>query len=95
MEWFQKTVGLSPEIQGKILLSILTIYTSVKDGGVLLTIRYLCEPRRRCDSEQGIWEDILKGFSKYENIDFAYPTQRSNPTQASRINKERKRSHEY
>jgi small-conductance mechanosensitive channel len=53
-----------------------TVYTSVKDCGVLLTIRYICEPRRRRDSEQGIWENILKEFSKYEDIDFAYPTQR-------------------
>ena len=52
------------------------VYTSVKDCGVLLTIRYICEPRRRRDSEQAIWEDILKEFSKYEDIDFAYPTQR-------------------
>jgi small-conductance mechanosensitive channel len=53
-----------------------TVYTTVKDCGVLLTIRYICEPRRRRDSEQEIWEDILKEFSKYEAIDFAYPTQR-------------------
>jgi small-conductance mechanosensitive channel len=53
-----------------------TVYTTVKDCGVLLTIRYICEPRRRRDREQAIWEDILKEFSKYEDIDFAYPTQR-------------------
>jgi small-conductance mechanosensitive channel len=53
-----------------------TVYTTVKDCGVLLTIRYICEPRRRRDSKQAIWEDILKEFSKHEDIDFAYPTQR-------------------
>jgi len=53
-----------------------TVYTTVKDCGVLLTIRYICEPRRRRDSEQGIWEDILKEFAKSAEIDFAYPTQR-------------------
>jgi small-conductance mechanosensitive channel len=52
------------------------VYTTVKDCGVLLTTRYICEPRRRRDSEQAIWEGILKEFSKYEDIDFAYPTQR-------------------
>jgi len=52
------------------------VYTTVKDCGVLLTIRYICEPRRRRDSEQAIWEDILKEFSKHKGIDFAYPTQR-------------------
>jgi len=48
----------------------------VKDCGVMLTIRYLCEPRRRRTSEQAIWEDILEEFGKCEDIDFAYPTQR-------------------
>ncbi len=52
------------------------VYTSVKDCGVLLTIRYICEPRRRRDSEQGIWEDILREFAQCIDIDFAYPTQR-------------------
>ncbi len=53
-----------------------TVYTSVKDSGVLLTIRYLCEPRRRRTSEQEIWENILEVFSQCDDIDFAYPTQR-------------------
>ena len=52
------------------------VYTSVKDSGVLLTIRYVCNPRRRRGSEQEIWEDILHAFGKCEDIDFAYPTQR-------------------
>ena len=52
------------------------VYTSVKDSGILLTIRYLCNPRRRRGSEQDIWEDILRAFGECENIDFAYPTQR-------------------
>jgi len=61
-----------------ILYSRLTpiVYTSVQDSGVLLTIRYLCEPQRRRDSEQAIWEDVLKEFVGHEDIDFAYPTQR-------------------
>ena len=52
------------------------VYTTVKDCGVMLTIRYLCEPRRRRGSEQEIWEDILDTFAGHDNIDFAYPTQR-------------------
>jgi len=61
-----------------ILYSRLTpiVYTSVQDSGVLLTIRYLCEPQRRRDSEQVIWEDVLKEFAGHEDIDLAYPTQR-------------------
>lgn len=52
------------------------VYTSVRDSGILLTIRYLCNPRRRRGSEQEIWEDILRAFAAREDIDFAYPTQR-------------------
>jgi small-conductance mechanosensitive channel len=53
-----------------------TVYTSVRDCGVLLTIRYLCDPRQRRTSEEQIWEDILDAFASLETIDFAYPTQR-------------------
>ncbi|MDX1503619.1 MAG: mechanosensitive ion channel family protein [Thermoanaerobaculia bacterium] len=53
-----------------------TVYTSVEDSGVLLTIRYLCEPRRRRGSAQTIWEAILTRFAERDDIDFAYPTQR-------------------
>lgn len=53
-----------------------TVYITVKDSGVLLTIRYMIEPRKRRGSEQEIWEAILKEFSKAKDIDFAYPTQR-------------------
>ena len=53
-----------------------TVYTSVRDCGVLLTIRYLCDPRRRRGTEQNIWEDILHAFAEHDDIDFAYPTQR-------------------
>jgi small-conductance mechanosensitive channel len=52
------------------------VYTSVKDSGVLLTLRYLCDPRRRRTTAQGIWEDILDKFAECPDIDFAYPTQR-------------------
>lgn len=53
-----------------------TVYTSVADSGVLLTIRYLCEPRRRRGTAEQIWEDILDAFSATDDIDFAYPTTR-------------------
>ena len=52
------------------------VYTTVKDSGVMLTIRYLCDPRKRRGSEQEIWESILDAFAAHEDIDFAYPTQR-------------------
>ncbi|HUT33136.1 MAG TPA: mechanosensitive ion channel family protein [Planctomycetota bacterium] len=53
-----------------------TVYTSIRDSGVLLTLRYLCEPRRRRGTEQAICEDILDEFGKCGDVDFAYPTQR-------------------
>lgn len=53
-----------------------TVYTSVKDCGVMLTIRYLCDPRDRRTTEQAMWEDILTEFGKADDIDFAYPTVR-------------------
>jgi small-conductance mechanosensitive channel len=53
-----------------------TVYTSVEDSGVKLTIRYLCEPRRRRGSEQAIWEDILRVFDQHADLEFAYPSQR-------------------
>lgn len=52
------------------------VYTNVKDCGVMLTIRYLCDPRQRRGSEQAIWEDVLEAFAAHDDIDFAYPTQR-------------------
>lgn len=52
------------------------IYVSVKDNGVLLTMRYLIAPRKRRSSEDLIWRDILKTFAKHDDIEFAYPTQR-------------------
>ncbi len=53
-----------------------SVYTSAKDYGVLLTIRYLCEPKGRRDSVQSIWEEILQRFAEEDDIEFAYHTQR-------------------
>ncbi len=52
------------------------IYTSVKEHGVELTMRYLCNPRRRRGSENEIWENVLIQFNAQEDINFAYPTTR-------------------
>ncbi|MEL7510942.1 MAG: mechanosensitive ion channel domain-containing protein [Cyanobacteria bacterium J06554_3] len=53
-----------------------TVYTTVKESGILLTMRYLCEPRRRRGSEQVLWENVLREFAKSPEISLAYPTQR-------------------
>lgn len=52
------------------------VYLDVKDCGVLLTIRYLVEPRQRRSVEEKFWEKILTEFGKNEDVDFAYPTTR-------------------
>jgi small-conductance mechanosensitive channel len=52
------------------------VYTSVKDSGVMLTMRFLCNPRQRRMYTNKIWEEILMAFGKADDIDFAYPTQR-------------------
>lgn len=52
------------------------VYTTVKESGVLLTIRYLTAPQQRRTTEAIIWEDILKRFRQEDEIEFAYPTRR-------------------
>ncbi len=61
-----------------IFYSVLTptVYTSVAESGVLLTIRYLCEPRTRRGTSETIWEDVLHQFAAHKDINFAYPTRR-------------------
>ena len=61
-----------------IFYSALTpiVYTAVKDSGVVLSVRYLCDPRRRRGTTEAIWEDVLDAFNAAEDIDFAYPTTR-------------------
>lgn len=52
------------------------VYTSVRDSGVILTIRYIVKPRGRRGSEESIWEAILTAFAQHDDIDLAYPTTR-------------------
>jgi len=52
------------------------VYTSVQESGILLTMRYVCDPRRRRITEHEIWEDVLTAFAGDKDIEFAYPTQR-------------------
>ncbi|MHA7111587.1 mechanosensitive ion channel family protein [Sunxiuqinia elliptica] len=53
------------------------VYVKVRqEYGVTLTIRFLCDPRKRRMMENEIWQDILQAFAKETDIDLAYPTQR-------------------
>ncbi len=53
-----------------------TVYTSVKDSGVNLTMRYLVEPRKRRARREVLWEEILSAFAAETDIELAYPTTR-------------------
>jgi len=53
-----------------------TVITKVEASGVELTLRYLCRPILRRDTEHKLWEDILLSFKNHNDIDFAYPTER-------------------
>jgi len=59
-----------------IMYSTLTpkVWTKIDDCGVLLTIRYLCEPRKRRITEEILWENILHEINESDDIDFGYPT---------------------
>ena len=82
-----KTIALSDEAEKQIksaskdfmiFYRTLTpiVYTSVKDSGVMLTMRYICKVKQRRGTEEVIWEAILEEFEEHKNIDFAYPTTR-------------------
>lgn len=54
------------------------VYVSVKDSGVLLTLRYLSRPRERRGTSSEIWERLLDLVDEHPDIQLAYPTQRIN-----------------
>jgi small-conductance mechanosensitive channel len=65
---------------GKMLISYRklspTIYTSVRDAGILLTLRLLVQPKTRRGVEHRIWERVLDAFAADPALEFAYPTRR-------------------
>jgi len=50
------------------------VYTTVRDSGVLLTVRYMTKPKTRRGTEQQLWEQILERFAENDDIELAYPT---------------------
>lgn len=52
------------------------VYTNVKASGVELTIRYLCEPRKRRSTNEDFWEEIMGFIENNDDVDLAYPTYR-------------------
>ncbi|MGB0863251.1 MAG: mechanosensitive ion channel family protein [Saprospiraceae bacterium] len=53
-----------------------TVYVRIEKNGVLLTLRYLCNPKKRRATEQIAFEAILEFFYKEKDIQFAYDTVR-------------------
>ena len=49
-----------------IVFSKLTpiVYTTVADSGIVLTMRFLCQPRRRRGTSEAIWEAICASLPK-------------------------------
>ena len=66
------------------------VYTRVRENGVLLTARYLCDPRQRRGSEAAIWEGILEAFAEHPDVELTYPIQRVylHPNEATRPDKD-------
>lgn len=50
------------------------VYTEMAASGVVLTMRYLCDPRQRRSVHSVMVEAILVRFAACDDIDFAYPT---------------------
>ncbi len=59
-----------------IYYKVLTpaVYVSIKDSGVQLTLRYLCDPKKRRQTDHLIMFDLLDAYNKEKDIDFAYTT---------------------
>jgi small-conductance mechanosensitive channel len=58
------------------------VYVSVKPDGVKLTLRYLCEVRKRRGTEHALTISVLDAFEKQGDIQFAHPSidiRRPNP----------------
>ncbi|MEF3694419.1 MAG: mechanosensitive ion channel domain-containing protein [Candidatus Cloacimonadota bacterium] len=61
------------------------IYTSVAESGIVLTIRYLTEIRKRRGTTEAIWEEVLRKFTQEKHIALAYPTYRVTPDSSSEL----------
>ncbi len=49
------------------------VYVQVAENGVRLTLRYLCEVRKRRGTEHAFTVSILEAFRAHGGIEFAYP----------------------
>ena len=49
------------------------VYVRIVENGVLLTLRYLCEVRKRRGTEHALTMGILNAFAEHDQIELAYP----------------------
>ena len=65
------------QMSGEYLIhySILTpfVYVRLVDNGIQLTLRYLCEARKRRGTEHAITISALDAFKRHGDIELAYP----------------------
>lgn len=66
----------SASSQYLILYQNLTpiVYTTVKDSGVMLTIRHIVQPRQRRVTNVRMWRALLDIIEAHDDIALAYPT---------------------
>ncbi|MFW6382138.1 MAG: mechanosensitive ion channel family protein [Bacillota bacterium] len=70
------------------------VYTNVKENGIELTIRYLCEPRKRRTTNEEFWEEIIEVVEDNDDLAFAYPTYRIYNQESEIAGGKKKRSSE-
>lgn len=51
-----------------------TVYAKIYERGIQLSLRYLCNPRKRRFSEHLITETIIEQFKKERDVKIVYPT---------------------
>ena len=44
----------------------------MEEKGVMLTLRYLCAPRQRRNTEAKIWEDILRALPDHPDLQLTF-----------------------
>lgn len=49
-----------------------TVYCAIDDHGIKLTLRYLCSPQQRRESENIMWEEILLKFATFSKVQIHY-----------------------
>ena len=80
VETSQRAAESSRRQPGGMLISpgtvTATVYTSVLDHGICLSMRFLTDPRQRRAFDQTLWEGALDIMSNEPHIQLAYPTQR-------------------